>query len=255
MKQYIVVLISLFIISCKQNIHRIEYEGNYVEGNIEIVGRDTIFNGPIKYYDSSNHLLAIQNFENGLKNGRGIRYSSNGIDSMKNYYYYGLQHGQSYYYHLGKLEMCTYYYYGRQMGPRIYNNNDNPYYFRFSDFNQTVLYECKYVKDSVSFENGSLTKYITDYIEENGVEKLHLFIPIIEPPGKKVSYILYNADLKTNNASLVKEFSSKDGFFQDAILSMPDSNHRYFLRTEVYVVKKDVTRFHDEDLIFPAKEN
>jgi len=87
---HIIVVVAILISgSCKEKKieSKLQYGEYYVSGDIQIKNNDTIFNGRIKYYDSSDKLVADINFKDNLKLGKTTRYYNGKITQETNYYF------------------------------------------------------------------------------------------------------------------------------------------------------------------------
>jgi hypothetical protein len=256
---YILFLVEILISGgCKEekkaNNH-IQYGEYNISGDIKIKNNDTILDGSIKYYDSSNKLVADVNFKDNQKLGKTVRYYNGKVIEETNYYFDYENGLKSDYDTMGNLIIQTNYFFNTQFGPRINYIKNLPYYFRFVNFDQQILYECKYENGKIKNEKGNLIHYTTDYIEEDGVDKLQLFIYIIEPPFEKISYKLYDVDLISDTGRLVHVFSSNGGYFQNFIMDVPMKDHKYILRTDLYIKNDNLTKRNEADLVLPKQKN
>ncbi len=255
---FVIFLFLFTITGCQEKaayIGKLAYGEYFIRGDIRILNNDTILNGPIKYFDSSNRLIAVFTYKDNLKLGKAIRYQNEKIVQETNFYF-DYENGLKLDYDsTGELVAKSNYFFDRQVGPRTNYSNGDPYYFRFVNFDQQILYECKYNKGAIEKEKGSVLHYTTDYVEEEGINKLQIFIYVIEPPYSKISYKLYDVNLGTETGQLVHEFISTNGYVQNVIIEPPKKNHKYILRTDLFFERDNITKQNEAELVLPKSMN
>lgn len=242
----ILIIVIVFFEAC-QNDTRVITEGEYtVKGNIKITSNDTLFEGPIEYYNKKGQIVSSSNFHYNYLNGLYRTYYDNGKVELESNYYYDKEHGESKVYDsTGKIIFKNNYYYGRELGSTYNYQNDSVYYYRFLSFDGWELYSCRYNKDSAAaiIENGSLLNYITNYKDVGGVTKIELFIYLVNPPHKKITYKIFDIDLDKADTSLVSKITVYDSADQFKILylDVPKPQHKYYFKGDAFYPKENVT--------------
>ncbi len=253
-----IVFFSLYYLSCKNEPHtkRIGYGEYSIEGDIKIAGKDTIFNGPISYYDKAGSLMAIVNFKDNKINGKAVDYYRNGKLKQEEEYENGVKNGITRVYDsTGKIISEINYFSGLMAGSQTTFHSDSAYVYKFVNLEDWPLYSCTY-ENNQAVERGNLLNYFTHYIESNGEKKIQLFIYLLNPPHKEITYKLYYKDLKSNDSIVVQSLSYHDGFFQILQLDIPKADHKYFFGVEAFYPKenvkvKDILKDYQKELKLP----
>lgn len=107
---YIVVLLTLFLLSCGQqeNSYPVVKEEHYEDGKLKseiTYANDTTKTGAAKYYYKSGQIATLCFYKNNKLDSFYINYHANGNDKEKGYYYLGNTVGSIYFYYpTGRLE-------------------------------------------------------------------------------------------------------------------------------------------------------
>jgi antitoxin component YwqK of YwqJK toxin-antitoxin module len=210
MKRLSLVFLVSLIVGCNDVKERkIKWGENFIKGDITFSKNDTVLNGVIEYSDSLDNLVAREFFKDNLRHGKSVIYSNRHIIQQAEYLYGYLNGWKENYDSMGG-EVKSFYFFDKQFGPRVNFRNNIPFYFRFTNFDQRILYECKFDSNNVVFESGTFINYVTSYVSENGFEKIKINLYVIEPPLRKVSYRIYDLDEKSGERKLIDEFTSAD---------------------------------------------
>ena len=227
--------------SCKTDLStKIAYGQYFIEGNIKIIGQDTILNGHITFYDSTGNLVFITNYKDGIMNGLSKEFYKNKKIKQEVNYFYGIQHGITKDYDsTGEIIYQTNYFHGLKSGSQLSYRNDSCKLYAFSNFEDYILYSCNYINDSTIIETGGLLNYITYPIRVDSSNKIELFLYLIDPPHKKITYKLYDKNLQNQDSILVKQLSAQDGFFSDLQVDRPTEGHKYYFTIEAFYPKQN----------------
>jgi len=252
------LFLTLSILSCANDLRskKIIYRNYYVKGDITFSGKDTVFNGPIEYYDKEGDLMSIINFKENSINGKAIDFYKNGKPKQEEEYSCGVKNGITKAYDSsGRIISEINFFAGLVAGRQIVYKSDSSYFYKFVNLEDWPLYSCRY-ENNQAIENGNLLNYFTHYKEIDGIMKLELFIYLIDPPHKKLTYELYDKDIKKNDSTIVHSFTQNLGFFQKIQLDIPKENHKYFFQVESFyptenVRIKDVLKAYQKELRLP----
>jgi len=213
-------LLLLFILvltfsSCNKN-RRIRVDDFYAEGNI---GKDTTYNGPIKFYDTAtNTLTEVINYKDGVLEGERTGYYKNGKINFKAYYKNGKQvnDGETYD-SSGNISFKQSFYYGLRTGASSkYRDNNVVYYYFYSLQNEELFHldydsiQGKHVEQLAGgrgFFFWHTNKYFT---AESQVERTELFVYVPDPPKLHFQYSLCVVDSADNVKQTIKQFSPKE---------------------------------------------
>jgi len=199
--------VSLFTVclSCKYDVKnskaklkRIIIEDVIAEGDIS---SDTVFNGLIKFYDTTTNQLVIEaNYKNGKLDGKRTDFYLNGKIKNIGFYENGKQTGTvSSFDSVGQLTLKQDYYYDLPVGSHIEYENSKPSKYYFTSFDKEDLFYINY--DSI---NNKEIKKINDThfffwharniaaitTTEKKLENQEYFIYIVNPPDFHFQYSL-----------------------------------------------------------------
>ena len=188
------LVISIFACSSSKE-KRIQFENVYAEGEIS---KDTIFNGLIKFYDtSSNQLLYSSNYANGIVQGARIDYFKNGSIKSKTGFRDGKQSGELLRFDTnGALINRQNFYYDLRYGPSIeYQNNAVIRYHFYSLENKELLYidyDAINVKktEQINDTNFFFYHFNNKSTSESDSLETYLFLYLPDPPNLKFEYSL-----------------------------------------------------------------
>lgn len=262
-------LISIYLLSLafacgnKSKIKEIEYDGYTVKGNINFTNHDTIFEGPIEYFDKNGKLSTVINFTNNKRDGEYIDYHSNGKISQTANYSQGELHGIiKLFDSSGKLFYQANYFHGVEMGDRKKISKDTFSSYTFKSFEGLDVYKCGWDSKNKIVENGGLLNYVTNYYMDPDVNKMKLsvFIYLINPPHKKVTYLLFDKNMNTGDSSLIHTTSAKNGCFEKFYIEPQAENHRYLWDVQAYyptekITLKNILKEEERPLILPTTQD
>jgi antitoxin component YwqK of YwqJK toxin-antitoxin module len=242
-----IILITLFsfILACGSDSEskQIKYGEFIVKGNIKIKDHDTIFDGPIEYFDTTGKLSTIINYSSNIKNGEFIDYYSNGKISQKAYYSQGNLHGiADFFDSSGKVIYESNSFYGIEVGPIKSFSEDTFKLYRFKNFEGVDLYRCGWDSSKKIIEGGSLLNYVTNYFMDldEGKLKMSLFIYLINPPHKHITYKLFDKNINAGDSTVIFKASSKDGFFQKVYFDPPKDGHKFLWDVSAFYPSENI---------------
>lgn len=244
------ILIFIFILtisfSCNQHnkstkdkIRRVIVEDVIAEGEISA---DTIFNGLIKFYDTTTNQLVIEaHYKNGNLNGPRKDYYLNGKLKNLGYYENGMQTGMhSYFDSTGQLALKQDYYFNLRAGNRIEYKNGKPIKYYFTSFDNKDLfyinYDSVYSREIEKINDNSFFFWHTKDVatistNDNILEKEELFVYLINPPEFNFEYSLCIINSKDSILRTEKVFE-KGKIWNTYILDQTilNSGERFALR-------------------------
>jgi len=198
-------IIVTIISSCKQNkanstdkVRRFTIEDVVAEGDIS---SDSIFNGLIKFYDTTTNNLVIEAYyKNGKLNGKRIDYYLNGKIKNIGFYDNGKQTGTvSYFDSTGQVTSKQDFYYDLKAGSSIQYNNEKPvkYYFKSLDNEDlfSIDYDTVFNKEINKINDNSFFFWHSSDIAaitttDKKLEGDEYFIYLINPPDFNFQYSL-----------------------------------------------------------------
>ena len=214
-------ILILTILSCEQektnpnvNSRRIIVEDVIAEGDISL---DTVFNGLIKFYDTTTNQLVIEAFyKNGKLNGRRKDYYLNGKLKNIGYYENGKQTGSiSHFDTAGQLTSKQDYYFDLQVGSNIQYKNGKPSEYYFTSFDNETLfyinYDSVYNKEIKTINNDQfffwhINEVATITTMDKKLEGDECFIYLINPPDFNFEYSLCVMNNKDSILRTEKKF-------------------------------------------------
>lgn len=212
----------------KQKIGAFFVEGKFI--------RDSVMDGAMKYFDSNNHLAAIINYENGIKNGTSVNYYLNGKILDSSFFHNGLQNGFHYVYDsVGNLTYKDFFSGGHSFGPEFYYLHGKIDKYYFSNYEKYYLYSAFYdTLGNLLSENGDLN-FVNPYtVEVDGKLGFGVFAYFLNPPHINIQYSLFLKDTLTHKDSLVKNFNNLRVYI-DTVFTMPIGNQlQYYFKTDYY---------------------
>jgi len=239
-----IILFSVLFTHCISSDYKAIKKDNLIlEGNISFKGQDTIFQGPIKTRNANdNILISVTNFENNKRNGPYTEYYSSGKIYSSSVYDNDLLDGKSYVYDtMGNRIYESYLYKGLHVGPVKYYNNDKIDRYHFETFEGEYLYQCEYKSSKEILEQGNLLNYVAKYENDDNVLKLSVFLYLISPPHKRVTYKLYDKNKSSHDSVLVFSWFSDTIPFKEFVVEAPKEGHIYLWNLEAYYYNKKVS--------------
>lgn len=237
-------ILALFITSCAEDdIREIYIEEDKYVGNISFIDGDTIFEGSVQHF-VDDELYGVYNYHNNVLDGESLLFHSNGKISVRTNYFFGIQNGDYIIYDtFGNIIHKSYNYYGRTLGGIYYYSDNIVRKYRFNSFDGFNIYNAiyKYNGRDTVLEEGNLLNYLTNIIQDNGTYKIDLFLYLINPNHKELTYKIEKCDLITNDTMTVYQVNSaKYGVpFVTIKLDLPKKNEKYLIRGEAYYPKYD----------------
>lgn len=236
--RYYSFFILVFVISCRSSddIKSIK-KGDYIlEGGIWVKGNDTILNGEVRTYRiGDGKLLAKATYKQNKKDGELVEYYDNGKVFSRSEFVNDIQSGATMVLDSNgaKLQQ-SYFYYGLPVGPVIDYKNSKESKFRFITFDGIELYNCEYKSPDQILEQGRLLNYsINSFLDENQL-RLSIFLYLISPPHKKLTYNIFDKNIKTGDSLLVFSWAYDSIPFKKFTLDVPKEGHEYLWDIEAF---------------------
>lgn len=247
-KKEVNILLCLFLLliaGCSHsNVKEMKVGDVDVKGNIRIEGTDTVYDGLMQFYDKDGYLMSAVNYEDGKINGAFIDYFRNGKIRQESQYFYGEQNGVfNIYDSLGNLIDALNLFHDIAAGPQVTYKGDSISIYKFASMDGFYLYTYTH-ENGQAIERGDLLTYVAHHVygDDGKTLVLQLFIYLLDPPNRELTYKIYDKDTVTNDSTLIDELSAKkDGFFQSLIVPLPKANHKYYFRVQAYYPKQDST--------------
>src|ERR1700677_4880420 len=205
-KNISIIMMSFFCCaSCKNMGKEIKENGYSIRGDIKITATDTIFEGPIEYYNSANKLVEVSNYHENKRQGKSIIYYANGKIEEESYYIGGYKSGRNVLYDsLGKLIQKANFWNGLAVGSQEFYKSDSLQIYRFVSFEGIPLYRAEYDWHKGLLESGSPLYYVSNYSDDDNLRRILLFIYIMNPPGEKLTYRIFDTDTTRKDTALIK---------------------------------------------------
>lgn len=244
------ILAAIFLYSCDpEKSTRILVDNQFVEGNI-FVGKDTLYNGLIKFYDTVDNSLSTEAYYvNDTLNGEQRDYYPNGQVQAEVNFKNGNENGSLKAYDtVGNLFQLSYYYYGLQLGPLIRYKQGKPTRYSFYTFDGIRLFLLEYDSvDNKTIEGWKsklffhTKRYVVDDFATNKINTQY-FLYLPDPPDYKFEYSFCVIDSSNKILRTLKYFNS-DKIWTYYINESTDkaSNEAFAFRLQVY---------HNDGLIF-----
>ena len=197
-------------------------DSSYQKGSIF---NDSLYHGVVNLYDKKNKNIGYTNFKYGLKNGPSVLYFDSGIISDSVNYINGLKNGYEFKYDSsGKLLFNCYYHQGLKLGHVIkYDVNGKISEYHFNGFEKRLLYSITQLSDSVFEERGEEINAIVYRTYEQNIEKVMLFLYILNPPYYKNHYEIAIFDTNKKMISS-KKIISDHCFYEQELALLPRGN-------------------------------
>lgn len=229
-----------------------------MKGNISVVNGDTIFEGQIQYYDSSNKIVEVSEFQKNKRNGESVVFYPNGHVRQISTYIAGYKNGQSIAYNnVGKIVKKNNKYFGLDMGPVEFYQNDSLRAYEFLSVDGYPIYRAEYDSGKGLLETGRLLCYVSTFSDDNKFRRIKIFLYLINPPGKALTYKIFDADLKSRDTFLVNTFNSDQQTFAIFYVNLPKKNHKYLFKIEALYsnsgrVVENILKPEESDLVLPG---
>lgn len=209
-------LIVLLSIACKtQKTREIIIGDEKIQG---IIGKDSVFNGLIRFYDkTTNRLKAEANYLKGKLNGEMNEYYKNGFLSTKSNYENDKVIGPTIIYdERGNKIKSENYYYDIQVGESIKYENEKVATYHFFSFSGESLFSINYDASRKARITDIQTNYFflnkREYADVSfdgiGPHYEEIFIYTPNPPLYNFRYSLVMVDPQFSQVKLVREFNN-----------------------------------------------
>ena len=241
--KYLLIFLCLTI-GCveKNDSKKIVYDGYTIKGgDIKIVGKDTILNGVINFFDSTEKLKMIVEFKNSAKNGSYRDFFQNGNISQEINFADDKENGLYKVFDTsGKLISTMNYFYGVPIGGATKFGVDTFTVYNFFNFEGVNLYRCDWNAKDRIVEYGQLLNYVTSYENVGDDLKLVIFLYLIDPPHKKIFYKLFDISNENKDSVLVYQGNSQNSFYERVYLNPPEKGHVYVWRLDAFYPKQNI---------------
>ena len=245
--------------SCKNRMNEVIVDGYKVRGDIEVIKNDTIFDGPIEYYDSNNRLAERSEFHANKRQGISTAYYPNGKIWQIKTYLDGYENGESVTYDiLGKITQKSNYYHDLDMGSEEFYKYGSLAVYRFLSFEGYPIYRGEYDTAKGLLETGRLLFYVSNFSDDDNKMRIKVFLYLMSPPGKALTYKIFDTDMKSKDTLLLNTFKKIDfKEFTTFYLNLPKENHKYFFEVEAFYSNgrktvKNILKPEDCDLVMPG---
>ncbi len=230
------LLILLVVLGCVNQTRTVRFYEYNVKGKIS---RDTLFDGPIKFYDTTTNLLVMErNYQKGKLQGRALNYYKNGnVSATCNYENDNINGELKLFDSAGILTKSQYYYHGIRMGSTNIYEKSKPVKYIFFSLEAKPLVEINYdevksktitnlISSFFFFRVDEFSKANTSPIEAQGNE---LFIYTPNPPIFNFRYSLVLTDSANKITKVLKDFKS-DQPWSKTLLEGATSSEKYTIR-------------------------
>lgn len=237
--------------ACNQKkVKKIRLDEFIVEGDIKFIGKDTLFADTIKYFNEEGKLVFKSNYVNNKLEGLSLEFYPNGIIKSEASYLSNELHGIAKNYDsMGNLVNSANFFHGLQAGGQMDYIGQFDSLYTFSSLESYRLYNSEYQNDSTCIEDGHTLNYSVSPVNENGTMKYQVFVYVVEPPHKKLTYKIFDKNLVSGDSTLLAESSGGDNFFFIVKLSEPKKGHKYFFSVSAYypIQNKTIENIIEED--------
>jgi hypothetical protein len=219
--------------------------GDYLaEGEIKI-DKDTVFNGPIKFFDRTTKKLSYeQSYRNGIVEGFSQYYFPNGKTKIELSFRDGKKFGfVNYFDTTGNLISRNYMYYGIRLGPGLDYSKGKLVNYRYYDFDYNLLFALNY--DSIQghrinqLQKGFFYYLRYDVIHDDAFQKSYLLY-LINPPKYKFDYSLVLVGEHYQVKRIIQEFG-RDLVIAQFTIEKENRGLKYALQLKVYDSINDQT--------------
>jgi hypothetical protein len=219
-------------LSCKTNKKYLEIKQDDGELAKGAVINDSLFDGPVKYYDSLNNYLGFSIFKNGVENGLAVKYE-NGVISDSLFFENGTKNGRAYKFNSkGKLIYECFYYNDRMVGGTTEcDSNGSPIHYYFVSFEGEDIFQVKY-EDTTYWESGSPINAKVSNRLIDGKLKAQLFLYLFNPPSPPRHYEI--AVLDSNRKIINSKKIDESNFFYETYLDTLPSTQSYAVVLHVF---------------------
>lgn len=239
----------ILLIACDGSQSRkIKRYGEFAEGNISI-GKDTVFNGLIRFYDTSDYRLTSEAYyKHDSLHGERIDYHPNGkIASLLNYTMDEANGLASFFDTSGILHQSSHFFHGLQAGPLINYYKNEPRTYSFYTFDGRRILQLDYdsaIEQSIKSLKGKLFFYAENYFIESydptNVET-RFFIYLPNPPLMNFSYSICVIDSSDKIVETLKNFSDDKFWTEYAVNSKSKkSSEKFALKLSVKTGGKEI---------------
>jgi hypothetical protein len=206
MHRWIILFGSIIALYCCNTKNREIILGDNLKA-VGDIGRDTTYNGLIRFYNSKDgRLLYTCNYNDNILTGQKIFFHNNGTIYSKQNYSNGELNGFSFFYDSsGNLYSKQYFYYGVKAGHDVNYNTNHPCEYSFFSLENELLFYLNY--DSLG--NNKLTQEKPSYFffktrkfsllsDTTGAKNTEYFIYLPNPPKFNFHYSLVTIDSSYN---------------------------------------------------------
>ena len=187
--------------------------GNYLAEGVIKIDKDTVFEGPIKFYDRASKRLSYEeNYRNGIAEGLSRSYFPNGKTKIQLNFRDGRELGfVNYFDTTGNLISRNYMYYGIRLGPGLDYSNGKLLNYSYYDFDHNLLFALNY--DSVQgrridqLQKGFFYYLGYDVIHDDEFQKSYLLY-LINPPKYRFDYSLVLVDERYQAKKIIQTFGA-----------------------------------------------
>jgi MORN repeat variant len=254
----ICILLCLAFCACKNEAKEIQIGDEKVKGDIQIKSGDTIYNGLIKYFDSTNNLTEQALFQNNQRHGASSTYYPNGHIRQLTEYERGYQKGEVLFYDsMGNILQRSYKYFDVDLGPIAWYKNGTLKAYRFSTFEGIQIYRVDYDDTGKMVESGKCLRYVTSVLKQDDEVRLGVFLYLISPPGKDLTYKIFKTKVHGTDTSLIKTCRADADPFLNFDLLMPGKDYKYFFKVEAFypstgLTDKNILKANEMDMVMPG---
>jgi hypothetical protein len=236
----ITLFLFFYITSCdKHQTKRILVDDVIAEGNIT---EDTVYNGLIKFYDTSNNrLISVAVYDSGVLNGNHIDYFADGKKKAELNYENGKINGKVIFFDtVGNVDKSQNYYYGLIVGPTLEYKDGNLSKYIFYSFDKKELISIDY--DTIQ---GKSIEHLNNYefffwniinfnTSQSNKPQKELFVYLPNPPTLNLKYSLCIIDNAYKIKQTIKEFNT-DTNWDTVTLEYDKLNNNYMYALKLTV--------------------
>lgn len=211
-----------FLLSCNlrkpsQRLIIKNVDGINFKGEIDC---DSLFNGVVKYYDSSNTYLGYGTYKHGYSEGVAVNYFKNGRIYDSSFFRNNMRNGFAYqFYNNGILEYKVFYLNDRPFGHMFeYDKSGNVQEYHFVNFEGKIIFE-NFMKDSVEYWKGEQIQ-ANIYSEAKDTSNDYLFLYLFASPFVDRHYEIGILD-SANKIVSSKPILSKKCFYEQKLTRLP----------------------------------
>jgi antitoxin component YwqK of YwqJK toxin-antitoxin module len=230
-----IFFITILSVSCqtRKKSREIIIGNEKVEG---LIGKDTVFNGLIKFYDNAtNRLKAEANYIEGKLTGERREYYENGSLSTKSNYQNDKMLGNTIIYDEGGSKIKSEnYYYDIQVGESIEYKSNKPANYHYFSFGGEPLFSIKYDTSKKEKITDLQSKYFfinkREYADVSfegiGSHNEEVFMYMPNPPLYNFRYYLVMVDSLFSQVKLLQELNNTEPWAKFTINSFTKADKK-----------------------------